>query len=123
MDAPPKIIGTTFDAFRGADGAVTDVPIQPLIVLRFDRVLAPSSVSRANYRLSSGPVANVEFLEPRVDPVERTVVLRLQVPLATGTRYDLHVRGSPDVTTQLAAFDGARFEGEAVFSFTTFESP
>jgi hypothetical protein len=73
-----------------------------------------------NYTLSSGPVGNVVFLEPRVDPVEREVVLVLQNSLAPATEYTLHVTaGSNDPRTRLAAFDGVPFAGETKLTFTT----
>ncbi|MFI5302850.1 MAG: hypothetical protein ACHREM_32575, partial [Polyangiales bacterium] len=44
--------------------------------------------------------------------------------LSPATEYQLHVTaGSTDLRTELAAFAGARFVGEAVFTFTTEAAP
>jgi hypothetical protein len=124
IGAPPQIVGSTFDAYRDDSGNATNVPVWPLIVLRFDRVLASTSVSRLNYTISSGPVGNVTFLEARIDPVDREVVLLLQAALSPDTEYELHVKSNgTSAATALAAFDGALFVGETTLSFRTEAAP
>lgn len=115
------MIGTSLSLLGTPCGPqrVCDVKPRPLIVVRFDRVLADSAAARVNYRISSGTVADVVFRRVRVDPVERTVVLSLDAPLQRGTLYRLRVKSSDAPGDRLAAFDGTPFEGEFVQDFVT----
>lgn len=98
---------------------VSDVNLRPLVVLQFDRIMAVSSSSRANFKIVSGTSGNLAFIQPRVDPVERTIVFTLATPLAADTEYRLLIEDSKRPADRLAAFDGAPFEGRAVVRFTT----
>ncbi len=101
---------------------MADVNLRPRFTLAFDRILAVSSASRANFKLLSGTSGNLTFLEPRTDPVERTIVFTMapSVPaLLPNTEYRLVVEDSGRPADRLAAFDGAAFAGRAVIRFTT----
>jgi hypothetical protein len=106
------------DAKPGDAFCVKDVSPQPRVVLRFDRVMAPSSVFRDNYRIVSGSSGNLNFKQVRIDPIERAVVftLRDDQKLLPG-EYVLRIKSSDDPANRLAAFDGAKFEGESLVRF------
>lgn len=95
----------------------TDVSQQPRVTLTFDRMMAPSSVFRENYRIVSGSSSSLNFKQVRVDPVERSIVFILRDELADGA-YSLRIKSVDAPANRLAAFDGTSFEGEAVVSFT-----
>lgn len=83
------------------------MPLHPLFVVRFDRILATSSDYRPNFTIRGGAFANVTFREIRVDPVAREVVFAIADDLLPHTRYVLHVESAPDPATRLCAIDGA----------------
>lgn len=123
---PPRVLGTSLSLLGTPCGPVVegrqricDVKLRPLVVIRFDRVLADSAAARINYRISSGSVADVVFRRVRVDPVERTVVLSLDAPLQRGTLYRLRIKSSDAPNDRLASFDGTPFQGEYVQDFMT----
>lgn len=103
----------------------TDVPHQPRVVLTFDRLMAPSSVFRENYRIVSGSSPNLNFKQVRVDPIERAVVftIREDQKLLPGVEYLLRIKSVEDPANRIAAFDGARFEGETIVRFSTGMMP
>lgn len=103
----------------------TNVSPQPRVVLTFDRVMAPSSVFRDNYRIVSGSSGNLNFKQVRVDPIERAIVftLRDDQKLIAGTEYVLRIKSVDDPPNRLAAFDGTRFEGEALVRFVVSMNP
>jgi hypothetical protein len=100
---------------------------QPLIVLTFDRPLAPSGEFRDNYAIVSGSSENLVFKRVRIDPVERAAVLAIaddsvggpNARFAGNTEYRLVIKSAEDVRNRLASVEGAKFEGEAVVRFTT----
>lgn len=94
----------------------TDVSQQPRVTLTFDRMMAPSSVFRENYRIVSGSSSSLNFKQVRVDPVERSIVFILRDELTEGA-YSLRIKSVDAPANRLAAFDGTPFEGEAVVSF------
>ena len=77
-----------------------------------------SSSSRANFSIDSGSFGNVEFLQPRVDNVERAVIFGLGTALAKKTQYTLHVQQGGGANA-LVAFDGTPFVGSLDIPFTT----
>jgi hypothetical protein len=89
---------------------------QPLIVLTFDRIMAPSSIFRDNFRIVSGSSGSLAFKQVRVDPVERAIYMTISAPLTAGA-YRLKIKSVDDTRNQLAAFDGTRFEGETTLVF------
>jgi len=102
------------------------VNLRPLFVVQFDRIMALSSGARTNFKITSGTSGNLEFIQPRVDPVERTVVFALGPgadPLQPNTEYRLIIEDSKRAADRLAAFDGAPFEGREVIRFTTGTDP
>jgi len=109
----------------------TNVSQQPLIVLTFDRPLAPSSEFRDNYAIVSGSSGNLAFKRVRIDPVERAAILTLadttvtgpDVRLAGGTEHRLVIKSSADPRNHLASYEGAKLEGELVVRFTTRATP
>lgn len=101
---------------------LTGVALQPLFVLQFDRLLASSSVSRANYHITSGGSGELVFKQIRVDPVERTVVFNIDQPLLASTEYKLTIKAADRPADRLAAFDGTPFEGTTTIRFTTLPS-
>ncbi len=103
----------------------TNVSPQPRVVLKFDRVMAPSSIFRDNYRIVSGSSGNLNFKQVRVDPIERAIVftLRDDQKLIAGTEYLLRIKSVDDPANRLAAFDGTRFEGEALVRFVVSMNP
>lgn len=95
---------------------------QPRFVLTFDRIMAPSSVFRDNYRIVSGSSGSLNFKQVRVDPVERQIVFTLTAPLTEGA-YKLRIKAVDDPRNRLAAFDGTPFEGEAIIVFNVGKDP
>lgn len=96
--------------------------LRPRVELRFDRIMAISSGARANFKIVSGTSGNVTFIQPRVDPVERSIVFGLGagVPdLQPNTEYRLLLEDSGRFADRLGAFDGTAFVGRAVVRFTT----
>ena len=89
---------------------------QPKVTLTFDRIMAPSSIFRENFRIVSGSSSSLNFKQVRVDPVERSIVFILRDPLTPGA-YSLRIKSVDDPRNRLAAFDGTPFEGEAVIKF------
>jgi hypothetical protein len=107
--APLHVVATSLDRYRPSTKAGEEargVPLHPLFVVRFDRLLAPSSDYRPNFTIASGAFGNVTFREIRVDPVAREVVFAIADDLLPHTRYVLHVESAPDPSTRLAAVDG-----------------
>ena len=74
--------------------------------IRYDRLLDPRTVGRAQVSLSSGELEH--FLEVRFDPVERAIVARpfRGQPLEPSVRYTLAIEGARD----LDGFAADRFE-------------
>jgi hypothetical protein len=118
--ASPVLMTTSLEKYRQADGSIRDVILRPHFVLRFSRPMSPSSISRANFSISStGGVASVGFTNIRVDPMDRTIVFTVDATLNIDTDYALEIHPSPDPRAQLAAIDGAPFLGTVKIPFHT----
>jgi hypothetical protein len=116
----PVLMSTSLEKYRQPDGSLRDVVLRPHFVLRFSRPMSPSSISRANFSVSStGGVASVGFTNIRVDPVERAIVLTVDATLNFDTDYALEIHPSSDPRAALAAVDGAPFVGNVKIPFHT----
>ena len=116
----PVLMTTSLEKYRQPDGSIRDVILRPHFVLRFSRPLSPSSVSRANFSISStGGVASVGFTNIRVDPLDRAIVFTVDATLNVDTDYALEIHPSDDPRARLAAIDGAPFVGTVKILFHT----
>lgn len=116
----PVLMSTSLERYRQPDGSLRDVILRPHFVLRFSRPMSPSSVSRANFSISStGGVGSVGFTNIRVDPMDRTIVFTVDAVLNIDTDYALEIHPSEDPRARLAAIDGAPFVGTVKIPFHT----
>jgi hypothetical protein len=125
LGPPPRLAHHSFETYEHCADAPPSlecyqgVTLRPLIVLRFDRVMAPTSFGRTNVKITSGKVADVGFKTVRVDPVERMIVIALDGPLLPSTTYNLVIASVDAIPNRLAAFDGAMFEGTKTIQLRT----
>lgn len=133
LGPPPELVAVRVghgvpctDPRPGERFCFTQVNRRPLFVLGFDRPMAVSSSARANFKITSGSSGNLEFLQPRVDPVERTIVFALgptAPSLSPDTEYRLVMEDSGRAADRLASYDGVPFRGRVVIRFVTGTDP
>lgn len=128
---PLHVVATSPSAEQGTD-CVADgprdcgVPVTARIELRFDRFLAPHTISRSLVELYTGNRTFIVGLVPTYDVLERVLVFRPGGALIAGALYTVEIKLPDEDGQGLSAFDGALLEAGPVplrYHFFTAREP